>query len=39
MNQIVTLYEEKINSKEDPTDIYKNKLPIDANKIIIKTLA
>lgn len=39
MDQIVTLYEEKINSKEDPTDVYKNKLPVDANKVIIETLA
>lgn len=39
MDQIVTLYEEKINSKEDPTDVYENKLPVDANKVIIETLA
>ncbi|MFK7780458.1 MAG: hypothetical protein QM490_04985 [Candidatus Gracilibacteria bacterium] len=39
MDEIIALYEEKINNKEDPTDVYKNKLPLDANKIILETLA
>lgn len=39
MDEIVELYEDKINNKEDPTDVYENKLPLDANKVIIETLA
>jgi len=39
MDEIVKLYEEKINKKEDPSDIFENKLPLDANKVILETLA
>jgi hypothetical protein len=39
MDEIVTLYEEKINNKENPSDVFKNKLPLDANKAILEALA
>jgi len=39
MDEIVELYEEKINSKEDPSDVFENKLPLDANKVILETLS
>jgi len=39
MDEIVELYEEKINNKQDPSDVYENKLPLDANKVILETLA
>lgn len=38
MDQIVELYEEKINAKPDSKE-FKSKIPIDANKIILETLA
>jgi len=38
MDQIVELYEKKLNSKENNKK-YKNKLPVDANKVIIETLS
>jgi hypothetical protein len=39
MDEIVTKYEEKINSKPAWVKEFKSKLPIDANKIIIDTLS
>lgn len=39
MDEIINLYEEKINSKKDPSDVFENKLPLDANKAILETLA
>jgi len=38
MDQIVELYEKKLNSKGSGKK-YENKLPVDANKVIIETLS
>jgi vacuolar-type H+-ATPase subunit H len=39
MDEIVKLYEEKISTKTSTGDQIKNKIPIDANKVILDTLA
>ena len=39
MDQIVTLYDEKISTKTNSWEVYENKIPIDANKIIIDALS
>ena len=39
MDEIVTLYDEKISTKTDSWEVYENKIPIDANKIIIDALS
>lgn len=39
MDEIVKLYEERMNSKPEWKKEYKNKIPIDANKTIIETLS
>ncbi len=38
IDEIITLYDEKIKSKPEWEKAIKNKIPLDANKIIIETL-